>query len=157
MSRNSERPDRNARDEKPASGDRGNRTPAPPPQKNRRQAFTWLTLLALVVLLWVVMTGTSRGMRKIETFQQFSTYLKEDKVKPGSVVSEGRVRVGAAMIAAQSINSADRFRAVAAYAKLGFHAVTSFAALARASTRTSISSRQITSVTHSNMWFSRWA
>ncbi len=88
MSRNSERPDRNARDEKPASGDRGNRTPAPPPQKNRRQAFTWLTLLALVVLLWVVMTGTSRGMRKIETFQQFSTYLKEDKVKPGSVVIE---------------------------------------------------------------------
>ncbi|MFZ9692204.1 MAG: ATP-dependent zinc metalloprotease FtsH [Phycisphaerales bacterium] len=88
MSRTPERPERNARDDKPASGERGGRTPVAPPQKNRRQAFTWLTLLALVVLLWVVMTGTSRGMRKIETFQQFSTYLKEDKVKPGSVVIE---------------------------------------------------------------------
>ncbi|MGA1631682.1 MAG: hypothetical protein ACO4BU_06200, partial [Phycisphaerales bacterium] len=87
MSRTPERPDRSPRDEKPASGDRGGRAPTPPP-KNRRQAFTWLTLLALVVLMWVVMTGTSRGMRKIETFQQFSTYLKEDKVKPGSVVIE---------------------------------------------------------------------
>ena len=88
MSRSPERPDRNARDDKPASGDRGSRPPVAPPPKNRRQAFTWLTLLALVVLLWVVMTGTSRGMREIETFQQFSTYLKEDKVKSGSVVIE---------------------------------------------------------------------
>jgi len=63
--------------------------PGPPPAaRNRRQAFTWLTLLGLLILFWVVMTGPGRGMRQIETFQQFSTYLKEDKVRPGSVILE---------------------------------------------------------------------
>ncbi|MGA1017830.1 MAG: ATP-dependent zinc metalloprotease FtsH [Phycisphaerales bacterium] len=60
----------------------------PPPQRNRRQAFTWLTLLGLVILLWVVMTGPGRGMREIPTFKDFETYVEENKVRPGSVVIE---------------------------------------------------------------------
>jgi len=83
MPRPTDRPDRQTPPEP-----RPSRPGPPPAARNRRQAFTWLTLLGLLILFWVVMTGPGRGMRQIETFQQFSTYLKEDKVRPGSVILE---------------------------------------------------------------------
>ncbi|MHC4832378.1 MAG: ATP-dependent zinc metalloprotease FtsH [Planctomycetota bacterium] len=87
MASTPERPDSTGK--RPEGGsDRQGRPGTPPPQRNRRQAFTWLTLLALVVLLWVVMTGPGRGMREIPTFKDFETYVEENKVRPGSVVIE---------------------------------------------------------------------
>jgi cell division protease FtsH len=89
MPSNPERPDRRRGPE----SERPNRPETTPPAggpRGRRQAFTWLTLLALVILLWVAMTGPSRGMRPIESFQQFTTYLEEDRVRPDSVVLEDR-------------------------------------------------------------------
>jgi len=88
MASTPERPDSTGKRPEGGSDRQGRPGTPPPPQRNRRQAFTWLTLLALVVLLWVVMTGPGRGMREIPTFKDFETYVEENKVRPGSVVIE---------------------------------------------------------------------
>ncbi|MFO0874711.1 MAG: ATP-dependent zinc metalloprotease FtsH [Phycisphaerales bacterium] len=64
----------------------------PSPSRLRRQFMTWVTLLVLLALVWLVLTNSAGRGHKIETWDQFLVYVKEGKTEPSSIVIEdGRI------------------------------------------------------------------
>ena len=62
----------------------GGRGPAP--QKPPRQLMTWLTVLLLFGLLYIIVSGSATRGVSLESWQQFLVFAKEGRVEPGSVV-----------------------------------------------------------------------
>ncbi len=68
----------------------GRGTPTPPPTRLRRQFLTWVTLLVLLALVWLVLTNTGGRGHRLENWDQFIVHVKEGKTEPGSIVIEDR-------------------------------------------------------------------
>lgn len=56
------------------------------PPKMRRQFMTWILLLALIAVVWTVLTSTSQRGETIPTPQEFFVLAKEGFFEPASVV-----------------------------------------------------------------------
>ena len=56
------------------------------PPKMRRQFMTWILLLALIAVIWTVLTSTSQRGETIPTPQEFFVLAKEGYFEPASVV-----------------------------------------------------------------------
>jgi len=75
-------------DSKDPSNGRPNRdrsTPPTPP-KIRRQFMTWFLLLALLVVIWTVLTSSSQRGEAIPTQQEFFNFAREGYFEPASVI-----------------------------------------------------------------------
>ena len=75
------RPERNAGG-KP--GPDGKPTQTPP--KMRRQFMTWILVLALIAVIWTVLTNSSQRGETVQTPQEFFVLAKEGYFEPASVV-----------------------------------------------------------------------
>lgn len=65
---------------------KGDGTLPPQPPKMRRQFMTWILLLALIAVIWTVLTSTSQRGEAIPTPQEFFVLAKEGFFEPASVV-----------------------------------------------------------------------
>ncbi|MCA9286280.1 MAG: ATP-dependent zinc metalloprotease FtsH [Phycisphaerales bacterium] len=59
-----------------------------PPVKLRRQVMTWLTLLLLVVLVWMVLNSSSTRGHRLKTWDEFLTFVRQEKIESNSILIE---------------------------------------------------------------------
>ncbi|MHC4990570.1 MAG: ATP-dependent zinc metalloprotease FtsH, partial [Planctomycetota bacterium] len=75
----------------PGDGDSGGQGPdgkgpqAPPPVKLTRGLMSWVMILGLLIMLFVVL-NTNKSGREISTWSEFELYLQNDSVEDGSVL-----------------------------------------------------------------------
>ena len=60
--------------------------PTQTPPKMRRQFMTWILVLALIAVIWTVLTNSSQRGEAIQTPQEFFVLAKEGYFEPASVV-----------------------------------------------------------------------
>jgi len=76
--RSRDRSDRNG-------GDGKGGPPPPPPVKFNRSILSWVMILALLIMLFVILNGTQRG-EAIETWTEFIQLVEQDKIRENSLV-----------------------------------------------------------------------
>ncbi|MDA1007400.1 MAG: ATP-dependent zinc metalloprotease FtsH [Planctomycetota bacterium] len=84
--------------ERPSEGDK-NPAPQTDLQRGRRQFMTWMMLLMLGVLIWVVLSTSGAGGRKLSSVQEFLAYVQQGRMDDGSLILhptklEGQVKSG---------------------------------------------------------------
>ena len=68
-------------------GDAGGKGPVPPPApKLSRGLMSWVMILALLIMLFVLLNGTKGRGREIETWQDFKQYVSSSDIEPDSIV-----------------------------------------------------------------------
>ncbi len=79
---------RKQQDERPPGADRENgRGPAPPPGvKLSRGLMSWLMILGLFIVLFVLLNNTKGRGREIPTWQDFAQHVKRGDIQPDSIV-----------------------------------------------------------------------
>ncbi len=73
-------------DRPPAGKPGADGKPTQTPPKMRRQFMTWILVLALVAVVWTVLTNSSQRGEAIQTPQEFFVLAKEGYFEPASVV-----------------------------------------------------------------------
>ena len=69
-------------------GPDGEKKGVPTPPKTRRQFMTWILALAVIAVIWTVLTSTSQRGEAIETPQEFFVLAKTGYFEPASVIIE---------------------------------------------------------------------
>ncbi len=71
-----------------SSEDQNKQRPGAPnqPPKGRKQVMTYLLLLAVIAVIWTVLTSTSQRGETIQTPQEFFVLAKEGYFEPGTVI-----------------------------------------------------------------------
>ncbi|MDA0803913.1 MAG: ATP-dependent zinc metalloprotease FtsH [Planctomycetota bacterium] len=70
------------------------RTPPGDLQKGRRQMMTWMMLLMLGMLIWVVLSTSSGDGRKLTSIQEFLGYVQSGRIVDKSIVLHQNKMVG---------------------------------------------------------------
>jgi cell division protease FtsH len=92
MSKDYKNPKKSASDEHDRGADQrgndregdGKRPPQTPPPKLNRGILSWVLILGLLIMLFVVL-NSNRGGTEIETWQEFAQYIEQQKIKDNLV------------------------------------------------------------------------